>query len=915
MTEMNINMNYYSFIPLSAFIVHFFNLTYIYAQKRKNPVNRAYMLFVTCLMGWSITSFIAWSPIKEAWLFLVFEVSSIFWLSIGLCFLNFSYVFIQKQKDCLYYIFLIFYVLSLFINFSTDLFINGYVKNYWGASDKVGILYTPIGIIVSVLPIVYSLFILNKQAMETVDRKLKNQISLILLGTGISAIIGSFSNFILPHIFHINFVRIGSSATIIQSVFILHAITKYDFLSITAEEVANDLFTSLKDGIILFDINENIIQINEAGRELFQQYNTEDRNLKISELLVGYNFQDNYKNYESRIMSHSQKIVSLSQATVKQHKIEIGKILIVRDITESKKAEEALQESKRKLESLAGELLQANTSLEQKVAERTRSLLRSNEQLQREIADRTYAEEALAAEKERLAVTLSSIGDGVITTDTAGHIVLLNAIAAQLTGWSQEEAMGTALLDVFRIVDVRSRAARPNPVAEVLQAHEIVKQNRPTLLIARNGSEYLIAETVAPIRDREGDVIGAVLVFRDVTEKQRLEEELIKAERLESIGVLAGGIAHDFNNILTAILGNISLAKMYASADQKTAIRLVNAEKAALRAQDLTQQLLTFSKGGTPIKRLSSIKDLIKEAVDFSLRGSNVRCDLCLPTLLWSADIDAGQVSQVIHNMMINADQAMPNGGVIEVCAENVTVDKDTSDHLSMLKRGKYVKVSIKDQGIGIAEGQLQKIFDPYFTTKQKGSGLGLFTSYSIIKKHDGYIHVESKIGVGTTFHIYLPALQQIVDTAHQDEEGAISGRGRILVMEDEEALREVMGSVLAHFGYEVDFASNGHQAIDAYQHAKTAAQPFDVIILDLTIPGGMGAKETIAQLLALDPDVKAIVASGYANDPIMGEFRQYGFCGCIAKPYQGNELHRVLHEVISGSEAPATPSPTQPPY
>jgi PAS domain S-box-containing protein len=635
---------------------------------------------------------------------------------------------------------------------------------------------------------------------------------------------------------------------------------------------------------------------------LFQLYNIEDKNLKISDFLINYNFQDSYRNYESKIIGHNQKTVSLSQATVKQHKTEIGKILIVRDITESKKSEEALQESKKKLENLAGELRQANTSLEQKVAERTRSLLRSNEQLQREIADRTYAEEALAAEKERLAVTLSSIGDGVITTDTMGHIVLLNAIAVQLTGWSQEEAVGTALLDVFRIVDVETRAARPNPVAEVLQAHEIVKYNRPTLLIARHGSEYLIAETVAPIRDRDGCVIGAVLVFRDMTEKQRLEEELIKAERLESIGVLAGGIAHDFNNILTAILGNISLAKMYASADQKTATRLVNAEKAALRAQDLTQQLLTFSKGGTPVKRLSSIKELIKEAVDFSLRGSNVRCDLCLPALLWSADIDAGQISQVIHNLMINADQAMPNGGVIEVRAENVTVGKDTSDHLSMLKKGKYVKISIKDQGVGIAEGQVQKIFDPYFTTKQKGSGLGLFTSYSIIKKHDGYIHVESKVEIGTTFHIYLPALQQTVDAAHRDEEETISGRGRILVMEDEEDLREVMGSMLAHFGYDVAFASHGHQAIDAYQHAKTAAQSFDVIILDLTIPGGMGAKETIAQLLAFDPDVKAIVVSGYANDPIMDEFRQYGFCGCIAKPYQGNELHRVLHEVITSS-------------
>ena len=890
-----------------------FTLTYVLAQHRKNAVRAAYLIVAANLALWSLGGFFVWSPIQESLLFHAWKIYSIIWITSGFCFFNFAYAILKKEKDFPYYTFSVLSIIAIIISLGTNLYIEGYIKEYWGTTLKRGILFSPISLCVIVAPVIYSLFLMYKKLQDTNDIIARKQLKLVIQGFSIIVVYAVSSDIVLPQIFHIlHFFTFSNVGTILQSLFIFRAVTKYNFLSIGIEEVAEYLFINVEDGVILIDNNKNVIQTNEAANRLLSLTNNEFQNFNITHAFEAYNFQENYRNFETKIINDNQeKYVSISQSNIRQNNLELGKILIIRDITESKKAEETLQESKKKLENLAGALRQANTSLEQKVAERTRSLLRSNEQLQREITERTRAEEDLAAEKERLAVTLSSIGDGVITTDTTGRIVLCNAVAAQLTGWSQENASGTSLLDVFRIVDVETRTPRRNPVAEALQANEIVKHNRPTLLIARDGSEHLIAETVAPIRDQEGCVIGAVLVFRDVTEKQRLEEELIKAERLESISVLAGGIAHDFNNILTAILGNISLAKMYASADQKTAIRLVNAEKAALRAQDLTQQLLTFSKGGTPIKRLSSIKDLIKEAVDFSLRGSNVRCDLRLPAPLWSADIDAGQISQVIHNLMINADQAMPNGGIIEVNAENMTVDKDTLDHLSMLKKGKYVKISIKDQGVGIAEGQLQKIFDPYFTTKQKGSGLGLFTSYSIVKKHDGYIHVESKVEVGTTFHIYLPALQQTVASAHRDEDEAISGRGRILVMEDEEDLREVMGSMLDHFGYEVAFASNGHQAIDAYQRAKTTAQPFDVIILDLTIPGGMGAKETIAQLLTLDPDVRAVVVSGYANDSIMGEFRQYGFCGCIAKPYQGNELHRILQEVLTGSEAPATTAPS----
>jgi PAS domain S-box-containing protein len=897
-------MNYYDFIPLAAFTISTFTWTYIFAQRRTDPVNSSYLMFAGALALWSMSAFIMWSYIPDQWLTSAFKISSLIWLPAGFYFLNFTYALLKKHRDHTFYIFLSLSMVSIIISLSTNLIISGHTEHYWGTSQKSGILFLPAVFITLALPAIYALYLIHKEREKVEDENTRKQLDLVFQGTSILALVGIFSDVIFPEIFGMNhFLRVANTGTLIQSIFIFRAVAKYNFLSIGIEESAHALFNNVEDGIILIDKNGHIIQMNDSLKYILHIKEINIDEMNISSIFAEYNQERDYKNHEIKIRVNSeQKTVSLSQATVKQKDVDIGKILIVRDITESKNAERELQASKKKLENLAGELRQANTSLEQKVAARTRSLQQSNQHLQREIAERAYAEQALAAEKERLAVTLSSIGDGVITTDTTGRIVLLNTVAAKLTGWQPERAVGAPLLDVFRIFDDKIRTPRPNPVEEVLRANTIINRTRPIRLIAGDGAEHLIAKTMAPIRDQNGRVIGVVLVFRDVTERQRIEEELIKTERLESIGVLAGGIAHDFNNILTAILGNISLAKMYASADEKTATRLANAEKAALRAQDLTQQLLTFSKGGTPVKQLASIKELIKDAVDFSLRGSNVRCDLFLRDDLWAADIDAGQISQVIHNLIINANQAMPNGGILEVHAENVTVNDTNSEYLLTLKQGQYVKISIKDQGVGIEEERLQKIFDPYFTTKQTGSGLGLFTSYSIIKKHDGYIDVASTVGVGTTFHIYLPASQKSVASQQPGLEEPIMGKGRILVMEDEADLRDVMGTMLAHFGYEVTFANHGNEAITAYQNAKTAGQPFDVIVLDLTIPGGMGGKETITQILAFDPHVKAIVASGYATDPIMDEFKQYGFCGCIAKPYKAHELNQILHTVIRGS-------------
>jgi len=450
--------------------------------------------------------------------------------------------------------------------------------------------------------------------------------------------------------------------------------------------------------------------------------------------------------------------------------------------------------------------------------------------------------------------------------------------------------------------------------------------------IRRPDGEERTVETSAAAITYKGQP-AALAVIRDVSERKRMEEELIKAQKLESVGVLAGGIAHDFNNLLTAILGNISLARMYADPKDKMFERLTEAEKVSLRAKDLTQQLLTFAKGGAPVKRVTYIGELIKDSASFAVRGSNVRCEFSIPDdpstssgqapstssgqapstgastelgegsgqALWWVEVDEGQMSQVINNVVINAQQAMPEGGIIKVRAENMTVGAGFKP-APTIEDGKYVKITIEDRGIGIPKEHLPKIFDPYFTTKQKGSGLGLATAYSIIKKHDGFITVESKVGVGTTFYIYLPASQKEI-LRKEEGEKLLVGKGKILVMDDEKVVREVAGNMLDILGHEVEFASDGAEAIESYKIARESGQPFDVVILDLTVPGGMGGKEAIRKLLEIDPGVKAIVSSGYSNDPVMAEFRGYGFRGVIAKPYKIKELSEVLYNVINGNE------------
>jgi PAS domain S-box-containing protein len=523
----------------------------------------------------------------------------------------------------------------------------------------------------------------------------------------------------------------------------------------------------------------------------------------------------------------------------------------------------------------------------------------------RDVTERRRFEKEIAAEKESLAVTLRSIGDGVITTDVHGRIIILNNEAERLTGWTSQEAIGQPLKTVFNVaVDLAAQARIPRSAYRNEVQSILLGLAENATLTSRDGTERIVEQSASPIRDNKNEVAGVVLVFRDITQRQRDEAERRKAETLEQLGLLAGGIAHDFNNLLTAIIGNISLASLLLPPDAEMTTRLVDAKNASMRARDLAQQLLTFARGGAPIKKTTSIGKLIRDTVGFSLRGSHSRSEFQFGADLWPAEIDPGQISQVIANLAVNADQAMPNGGTLHVVCENFRYTSASTPVIPDLLPGDYIRISIRDEGVGIPEQYVKRIFDPYFTTKPKGNGLGLATAYSIIKNHNGLITVESQVHFGSTFTVYLPAAlhQELPIEASAAISPAVTGTGRVLVVDDEEAIRTLVDFTLTRLGYEVTQAETALDGVNIYRERFERGERFDAVILDLTLPGGMGGKEALKKLIEIDPTVNAIVSSGYATDATMSRYQDFGFRGVIAKPYEAAELGKIVHEVIASS-------------
>lgn len=507
-----------------------------------------------------------------------------------------------------------------------------------------------------------------------------------------------------------------------------------------------------------------------------------------------------------------------------------------------------------------------------------------------DISKQKEAEDALRQSEARFRALTEST-PAIIYIYQDGKMQYVNPAAEKVFGYSAQELQGR---------DILGRAIHRDSLGLVIarmtarDRGEPVNSRYEVKIVTKSGEERVLDLSSNPIEyNGRPAVIGSAF---DVTEARKMEEEILNTRKLESLGVLAGGIAHDFNNLLTVIIGNVSLAKINLPGEHPASRCLVEAEEASMRARDLTNQLLTFSRGGSPVKKTASVEKLLRDTIRFTLSGSSLLPVFSIADNLWDADIDEGQISQVINNIAMNASQASPEGGSLDVTAENLELD---ASHDLPLQPGRYIRISFTDHGTGIPADILPKVFDPYFTTKRQGSGLGLTTSYSIVRKHNGHIALRSRPGEGSTFSIYLPASTGNAGSAPEKPAPSPRRRGKILILDDDAAVLNVAKNVLAHLGYDSVCVRSGAQAVHAYTTARHDQAPFDAVILDLTIPGGMGAVETVNALAKIDPNVAALVSSGYVNDPVMAEHERHGFRGTITKPYDIGEIARTLGDLI----------------
>lgn len=507
-----------------------------------------------------------------------------------------------------------------------------------------------------------------------------------------------------------------------------------------------------------------------------------------------------------------------------------------------------------------------------------------------DITERKRVEEAFRESAEKYSFLVEATSTGYVIIDRDGRVMDANKNYARMTGHDRvEDIIGRLVTEWTAKYDLGRNAEEVRKCGE----RGFVRNLEIDYV---DGMEKITPVEINANVLREFGSLRIFAICRDITERRLLEEERLKIQKLESIGTLAGGIAHDFNNLLQGIFGYISMAKGFLDQKERSLSMLEQAENALHQSVSLTTQLLTFSKGGKPAKKLISLLPVIENAAKFALSGSRSGCRLDVGPGLWQVDADEGQLAQVIQNIVLNADHAMPEGGPIVINVRNVL--KPDSKH-PQLTKGNYVEISVKDSGIGIPERYLQKIFDPYFTTKEKGSGLGLATSYSIIRNHDGLIDVSSEMGKGTTFFIYLPAIRGKRELKGSTVATSSVRKGRILVMDDDDMVRSLAEELIKALGHEVESAKDGMDAIEKFILARDSGKPFDIVILDLTVKSGMGGEQTIRELRKIYPRVNAIVSSGYANSRAMADYHSYGFKARLTKPYNLEGLRDTLNMLL----------------
>lgn len=831
-------MNPFSILPFSAFVLNLLLCTWVAAQNRGGVLNRAFFSFSLPMAAWALCEFLAWNMAAGPNLTLLYRIEGIFWIPIGFLILHFAYRLLKRPADPLLWASGLLAAVFVMLEFTGDALVVSSRASFYGNQAIYGWAQLP-ATLCSAGSVLIALLLILRRAFSERHSPQRLPLSWFAIGIATALVVSVVTEIIVPNFFPLlPWIELGPSSTSLVSCFTFIAIIRHRFLSLSVENFAEGLFNALAEGVLITDDRFIIRKANPAAERLFGSRRLEG--LDADGLLPGI----------SSAPSHWETSVGGRPDTGRRH------------------------------------LIVGSAPFSAFGAHRWRFVF---------LVDNTAmvrAQEALAESERRFRETVDLVPTAIVEVDPQGNILTANRTAFAMFGY--EPADLEKGLNCFRDI------LRP-------EEHERARANFTDILQKRHvgTSEYgLRRKDGTPLhgllssatRWRDGRPVGLRTSISDITEIDAMRGVLQRSQRLESLGILAGGIAHDFNNILTSILGGVTLLKELSAGDDPASRRaqvMDQVEKAAHRASSLTRQLLTFSKGGNPVKAAHSPLELLREAADLAFLGSPVRfaCDAAddLPRV----DVDKDQLLQVFHNILLNAVQAMPAGGEVRVTIEKVRGAPD----LATPAGGGAVRFLIDDSGPGIPEAALPKIFDPYFTTKPTGTGLGLSTSHSIIKRHGGTLLAGPSPLGGARFEITLPVHQGTSAPSEAMREEIVIGRhAHILIMDDDPLILHLLTAMLENMGHRVSVARDGEEAVAVFQAARPQVE---LCILDLTIPGGMGGEETIRRLRALKPDLKALVSSGYSDAPILSDPASYGFLDILPKPYSYQGLQAKLGKIL----------------
>lgn len=941
-------MGAHALLSFVAFVVSGFTFTYVFAQHRRSPVNRACLLLAGWFSAWMLASFLLWADAEAVSHTQLRDLLSVAWVPAGFLMLHFTYAFLGRPRDRVYRFFL-----SIAAVLLSALLISGIAAVARGSlgsvADSGSLVSHPIVIAPGVLlPAIYCAFAVLDVRRTRSDPAARGHLSLILTAILLTFVVGPTFDVIIPWVSERHGYESAETLSIIAfSVCAFVAVRRYGFVPLGIERVVPDLKYQDHLQRLVYERTQELVCANELLEGEIMERRSREAELRRQETLLGAAAQAT-----NCLLTISDTSAAMRNAvSILGEAIGVDRICILEEAITSRgpRVKELFDwrrcsEDSESLPPLSsplswiqpsieawnghlhrGQIVEVDSDdLEGEAGRIARSEgIRSVMIVPAHVVDDVWGyvcfvdcygrkrwtdnekrvlmtvaagmagavrqrrvEKAYREGQDRLRGIVENALDLICELGEDGRYVYASPSHASTMGYSSEDLLGR---DFFEFVHPEERESARREfklaLASLSSIHLEVRYRHPS------GTWRRLETNGKPYRSVTGEVL-AVLVSRDITRRKQVEDELLKSNKLESLGILAGGIAHDFNNILGIIWSNISLAKLVARDQATVAERLAEAEKVLTRARDMTKQLLTFARGGEPVKKTASLADLVRESARFSLSGTGVAVQLTEAEDLWPVDVDEGQINQVFNNIFINAHQAMPDGGTVTVSVENAYV---TPDRGTPLPAGRYVVASVRDTGTGMDSGTIMRIFDPYFTTKQNGSGLGLTTAYSIVKKHNGHISVSSQKGEGAVFTVYLPASTADGRLIKASAAGLLNGSGRILVMDDEEAFRRALVELLREAGYEAEAACDGREAIDLYSEALKQGRPYDAVIMDLTVRGGLGGKETIRRLKALDQNVRAIASSGYSDDPIMADYASYGFAAVLVKPYTTSELAEAL--------------------